>query len=151
MTINEDDGKRIQSTSPVVGSASTQITTFNDYVFYEKETIKSEEGRIDTDKDGTRRVAGAGRGQGRQHRRAAAAEADRRQPGHEDRDAGGPVGAARRLRVAALRDDAVRRTARRAAGRAARQLPRAQSRRPVLPQCAQRLAAGCCAPCCLCA
>ena len=39
MTINEDDGKRIQSSSPVVGSASTQITTFNDYVFYEKETI----------------------------------------------------------------------------------------------------------------
>ena len=38
MTINEDDGKRIQSSSPVVGSASTQITTFNDYVFYEKET-----------------------------------------------------------------------------------------------------------------
>ena len=37
MTINEDDGKRIQSSSPVVGSASTQITTFNDYVFYEKE------------------------------------------------------------------------------------------------------------------
>ena len=36
MTINEDDGKRIQSSSPVVGSASTQITTFNDYVFYEK-------------------------------------------------------------------------------------------------------------------
>ena len=39
MTINEDDGKRIQSSSPVIGSASTQITTFNDYVFYEKETI----------------------------------------------------------------------------------------------------------------
>ena len=38
MTINEDDGKRIQSSSPVVGSATTQITTFNDYVFYEKET-----------------------------------------------------------------------------------------------------------------
>ena len=37
MTINEDDGKRIQSSSPVVGSATTQITTFNDYVFYEKE------------------------------------------------------------------------------------------------------------------
>ena len=37
MTINEDDGKRIQSSFPVVGSASTQITTFNDYVFYEKE------------------------------------------------------------------------------------------------------------------
>ena len=39
MTINEDDGKRIQNSSPVIGSASTQITTFNDYVFYEKETI----------------------------------------------------------------------------------------------------------------
>ena len=39
ITFNEDDGKRIQSSSPVVGSASTQITTFNDYIFYEKETI----------------------------------------------------------------------------------------------------------------
>ena len=39
ITINEDDGKRIQSSSPVVGSATTQITTFNDYIFYEKETI----------------------------------------------------------------------------------------------------------------
>ena len=37
ITINEDDGKRIQSSFPVVGSATTQITTFNDYVFYEKE------------------------------------------------------------------------------------------------------------------
>lgn len=39
ITINEDDGKRIQSSSPVVGAATTQITTFNDYIFYEKETI----------------------------------------------------------------------------------------------------------------
>ena len=39
ITINEDDGKRIQSSSPVVGDATTQITTFNDYIFYEKETI----------------------------------------------------------------------------------------------------------------
>ena len=39
ITINEDDGKRIQNSSPVVGAATTQITTFNDYIFYEKETI----------------------------------------------------------------------------------------------------------------
>ena len=39
ITINEDDGKRIQSSSPIVGAATTQISTFNDYIFYEKETI----------------------------------------------------------------------------------------------------------------
>ena len=39
ITINEDDGKRIQNSIPVIGPADIQINTFNDYVFYEKETI----------------------------------------------------------------------------------------------------------------
>ena len=39
ITINEDDGKRIQNSSRVNGPANIQITSFNDYVFYEKEII----------------------------------------------------------------------------------------------------------------
>ncbi len=38
ITINEDDGKRIQNAFPLSGSPDLQITSFNDYVFYEKET-----------------------------------------------------------------------------------------------------------------
>ena len=38
ITIDEDDGKRIQSASPVIGNSILINSTFNDYVFYEKET-----------------------------------------------------------------------------------------------------------------
>ncbi len=37
ITINEDDGMRIQNSIPVTGPSVSQINTFNDYVFYEKE------------------------------------------------------------------------------------------------------------------
>ena len=37
ITVNDDDGKRIQQKTPITTSATTQITTFNDYTFYEKE------------------------------------------------------------------------------------------------------------------
>ena len=38
ITVNNEDGKRIQNAVPVSGTPVTEITTFNDYVFYEKET-----------------------------------------------------------------------------------------------------------------
>lgn len=38
ITINEDDGKRIQNAVPAMGSPTATITSFNDYIFYEKET-----------------------------------------------------------------------------------------------------------------
>ncbi len=38
ITIHEDDGKRIQNAVPVIGSPTVTITSFNDYIFYEKET-----------------------------------------------------------------------------------------------------------------
>lgn len=37
ITVNEVDGKRIQTKTPVTGNATTQLTTFDDYTFYEKE------------------------------------------------------------------------------------------------------------------
>ncbi len=39
ITVNNIDGKRIQSAPPVSGAATSQITTFDDYIFYEKENI----------------------------------------------------------------------------------------------------------------
>ena len=39
ITVNEDDGMRIQNSIPVTGTSVSQINTFNDYLFYEKETI----------------------------------------------------------------------------------------------------------------
>ena len=38
ITIHEDDGKRIQEASPVIGNAILVNSTYDDYVFYEKET-----------------------------------------------------------------------------------------------------------------
>ena len=38
ITVNNEDGKRIQNAVPVSGTPVTEITTFNDYIFYEKET-----------------------------------------------------------------------------------------------------------------
>ena len=38
ITLNDSDGKRIQNAVPVIGTPVTQITSFNDYTFYEKET-----------------------------------------------------------------------------------------------------------------
>ena len=38
ITVNNEDGKRIQNTVPVSGTPVTEITTFNDYIFYENET-----------------------------------------------------------------------------------------------------------------
>ena len=38
ITVNNEDGKRIQSAVAVSGTPVTEITTFNDYIFYEKET-----------------------------------------------------------------------------------------------------------------
>ncbi len=37
ITVSNDDGKRIQQKTPITANASTQITTFNDYTFFEKE------------------------------------------------------------------------------------------------------------------
>ena len=37
ITIDEDDGKRIQEASPVIGNATLVNSTYDDYVFYEKE------------------------------------------------------------------------------------------------------------------
>tara|TARA_B100000787_G_scaffold159892_1_gene138417 strand:+ start:5717 stop:9109 length:3393 start_codon:yes stop_codon:yes gene_type:complete len=39
ITVNDDDGKRIQNTNPLSGDSDIQITTFDDYIFYEKETV----------------------------------------------------------------------------------------------------------------
>lgn len=39
ITINENDGKRIQEGVPVSGNFNLKVTSFNDYTFYEKETI----------------------------------------------------------------------------------------------------------------
>ena len=38
ITVNNEDGKRIQNAVAVSGTPVTEITTFNDYIFYEKET-----------------------------------------------------------------------------------------------------------------
>lgn len=38
ITVNEIDGKRIQSAPAISGTPVTQITTFDDFTFYEKET-----------------------------------------------------------------------------------------------------------------
>ena len=38
ITVNNEDGKRIQNAVPISGTPVTEITTFNDYIFYEKET-----------------------------------------------------------------------------------------------------------------
>ena len=38
ITVNNEDGKRIQNAVSVSGTPVTEITTFNDYIFYEKET-----------------------------------------------------------------------------------------------------------------
>lgn len=38
ITVNDNNGKRIQSAPSVTGSTVTQLTSFNDYIFYEKET-----------------------------------------------------------------------------------------------------------------
>ena len=38
ITVNDDDGKRIQNAVPISGNPVTEITTFNDYTFYENET-----------------------------------------------------------------------------------------------------------------
>jgi hypothetical protein len=38
ITVNDNNGKRIQSAPSVNGSTVTQLTSFNDYIFYEKET-----------------------------------------------------------------------------------------------------------------
>ena len=38
ITVNNEDGKRIQNAVPVSGTPVTEITTFNDYIFYENET-----------------------------------------------------------------------------------------------------------------
>ena len=37
ITVNNDDGKRIQQKTPITTSANTQITTFDDFIFFEKE------------------------------------------------------------------------------------------------------------------
>jgi hypothetical protein len=39
ITVNNDDGKRIQSAVEITDPATTQITTFDDYIFYEQETL----------------------------------------------------------------------------------------------------------------
>ena len=39
ITVNEVDGKRIQNKTPITGPPIIQLTSFNDYVFYEKEII----------------------------------------------------------------------------------------------------------------
>ena len=38
ITVNDEDGKRIQNAVPISGNPVTEITTFNDYTFYENET-----------------------------------------------------------------------------------------------------------------
>lgn len=38
ITVNDNNGKRIQSAASVTGTPVTQLTSFNDYIFYEKET-----------------------------------------------------------------------------------------------------------------
>ena len=38
ITVNNEDGKRIQNAVAVSGTPVTEITTFNDYIFYENET-----------------------------------------------------------------------------------------------------------------
>ena len=38
ITVNDNNGKRIQSAPSVTGTTVTQLTSFNDYIFYEKET-----------------------------------------------------------------------------------------------------------------
>jgi len=38
ITVNNEDGKRIQNAVPISGTPVTEITTFNDYIFYENET-----------------------------------------------------------------------------------------------------------------
>ena len=38
ITVNDNNGKRIQIASSVTGTTVTQLTSFNDYIFYEKET-----------------------------------------------------------------------------------------------------------------
>ena len=37
ITVNNEDGKRIQNAVPISGTPVTEITTFNDYIFYENE------------------------------------------------------------------------------------------------------------------
>ena len=39
ITVNSEDGKRIQPATEIADPATLQISTFNDYVFYERETI----------------------------------------------------------------------------------------------------------------
>lgn len=39
ITVDGTDGKRIQSSTPVVGTPDIQVTTFDDFIFYEQETI----------------------------------------------------------------------------------------------------------------
>ncbi|MGB0880626.1 MAG: type IX secretion system sortase PorU [Polaribacter sp.] len=39
ITVNDIDGKRIQQKTPVTGSATLQLTTFDDFIFYEKEEV----------------------------------------------------------------------------------------------------------------
>ena len=38
ITVNDNNGKRIQSAPSVTGTPVTQLTSFNDYIFYENET-----------------------------------------------------------------------------------------------------------------
>ena len=37
ITVNDIDGKRIQAKTPITANATTQITVFDDFIFYEKE------------------------------------------------------------------------------------------------------------------
>ena len=39
ITVNEEDGKRVQNSVPVSGNSNLLITSFDDYIFYEKENI----------------------------------------------------------------------------------------------------------------
>ena len=39
ITVNGSDGKRINNKIPVTGNANLQVTSFNDYIFYEKERV----------------------------------------------------------------------------------------------------------------
>lgn len=37
--VDDNDGKRVATAPPITGTATTQITTFDDYIFYEKEDV----------------------------------------------------------------------------------------------------------------
>ena len=39
ITVNNTDGKRVQQKTPITNTASSQITSFDEFVFYEKENI----------------------------------------------------------------------------------------------------------------